>query len=105
MAKSRALSLKASSASARTAKARASSAKAAPAKGDAATVGEPKKGMTLNLLKGLKSTADISVPKLMVDQVIGQEKAVSIIRKEAKQKRNVLLIGEPGTGKSLMAQA
>jgi len=41
----------------------------------------------------------------LVEQVIGQEKSVEIVRKAAAQKRNVLLVGLPGTGKSLLAQA
>jgi len=51
------------------------------------------------------STSEISVPKSLIEQVIGQEKSVEIIRKAAAQKRNVLLVGLPGTGKSLLAQA
>ncbi|MEK6924474.1 MAG: ATP-dependent protease LonB [Candidatus Micrarchaeota archaeon] len=51
------------------------------------------------------TTADVAVPKSLVEQVIGQEKAVDVIKKAARQKRNVLLIGSPGTGKSLLAQA
>ena len=43
-----------------------------------------------------KSTADIKVPANLIDQVIGQKKAVEIIRKAARQRRNVLLIGDPG---------
>ncbi|MFQ5405700.1 MAG: ATP-dependent protease LonB [Candidatus Micrarchaeia archaeon] len=45
------------------------------------------------------------VSEKLVDQIIGQEKAVEVIKKAARQKRNVLLIGIPGTGKSMIAQA
>ena len=52
-----------------------------------------------------KTTADIKVAKNTVDQIIGQDEAVRTIKKAALQRRNVLLIGEPGTGKSLTGQA
>ena len=52
-----------------------------------------------------KTTAEISVPKKLIDQVIGQERAVEIVKKAAKQRRHVLLIGEPGTGKSMLGMA
>ncbi len=51
------------------------------------------------------STLEIPVSKNLIDQIIGQDEAVTIIKKAAKQRRNVLLIGEPGTGKSLTGQA
>ncbi|MBI2658739.1 ATP-dependent protease LonB [Candidatus Woesearchaeota archaeon] len=52
-----------------------------------------------------KSTADIKVPAKIVDQVIGQDEAVNVIKKAAQQRRHVLLIGEPGTGKSMLGLA
>ena len=52
-----------------------------------------------------KSTADIKIPKRLIDQVIGQDEAVKIIKKAAQQRRHVLLIGEPGTGKSMLGIA
>ena len=52
-----------------------------------------------------KTTKEINVPKLIIDQIIGQDKAVQLLKKIAKQRRNLLLIGSPGVGKSLIAQA
>lgn len=52
-----------------------------------------------------KSTADIKIPDKIIDQVIGQEQACEIIQKAARQRRHVLLIGEPGTGKSMLGMA
>jgi len=49
-----------------------------------------------------KTTADIKVSKKIIDQVIGQDEAVEVIKKAAAQRRHVLLIGEPGTGKSML---
>ncbi len=52
-----------------------------------------------------KTTEEIKVPSKIIDQVIGQDQAVEVIKKAAKQRRNVLLIGEPGTGKSMLGQS
>ncbi len=49
-----------------------------------------------------KSTADIKIPKSLIDQVLGQDMAVKIMKKAAQQRRHVLLIGSPGTGKSML---
>src|SRR3990167_8714497 len=51
------------------------------------------------------STADIKVPVKIVEQVIGQDDAVEVVKKAAEQRRHVLLIGEPGTGKSMLGLA
>jgi len=52
-----------------------------------------------------KDTSEIKTSKVIVDQVIGQEEAVDIVKKASKQRRHVLLIGEPGTGKSMLGLA
>src|SRR5512136_2606398 len=52
-----------------------------------------------------ETTADVKIPPQLVDQVIGQDDAVMVIRKAAEQKRHVILIGEPGTGKSMLARS
>ncbi|WP_394344874.1 ATP-dependent protease LonB [uncultured Methanobrevibacter sp.] len=52
----------------------------------------------------IKSSKDIDVPPLLIDQVIGHEESIETIKKAAKQRRNVLLIGDPGVGKSMLAK-
>jgi Lon-like ATP-dependent protease len=52
-----------------------------------------------------ETTKDINVSENIIGQVIGQENAVNIIKKAADQRRHVLLIGEPGTGKSMLGMA
>ncbi len=51
------------------------------------------------------STSSIEVPELLIDQVIGQEHAVEVVKKAASQRRHVMMIGTPGTGKSMLAKA
>lgn len=52
-----------------------------------------------------KTTKDIKIKEGTVNQVIGQDNAINIIKKAAKQRRHVFLIGEPGTGKSMVGMA
>ncbi len=52
-----------------------------------------------------RDTSEIPVSKRISEQVVGQEDAVEVIKKAASQRRHVLLIGEPGTGKSMLGLA
>lgn len=52
-----------------------------------------------------ESTRDVPIPENLVDQVIGQEAGSVVIRKAAEQRRHMLMIGDPGTGKSMLARS
>lgn len=52
-----------------------------------------------------ETTAELPVPERLLDQVIGQEDAVELIRLAAHQGRFVMLMGQPGTGKSMLGAA
>lgn len=52
-----------------------------------------------------RSTKDVEIPQKMSDRVIGQDRAVDVMKKAAAQKRHMMLIGEPGTGKSMLANS
>ncbi len=62
-------------------------------------------GEKLDLGVEFQTTEEIKVPEKLIDQVIGQDHAVEVIKTAATQRRHVLLIGEPGTGKSMLGQA
>lgn len=53
----------------------------------------------------INSTKDVEIPKILFDQVVGQDDPAKVVKKAAIQKRHVLLIGDPGTGKSMLAQS
>jgi ATP-dependent Lon protease len=53
---------------------------------------------------GFESTAEIPIPKDPIERVIGQEEAVKISRIVCRQRRHLLLVGAPGTGKSMIAR-
>ena len=52
-----------------------------------------------------ETTESVDIPDFLIDQVIGQERGVELIKVAARQRRNVLLIGDPGNGKSMLGQA
>jgi len=56
-------------------------------------------------MRKFKTTEEIPIPARLIDQVIGQDDGVKIVKKAAAQRRNVMMIGLPGTGKSMLAQA
>lgn len=49
------------------------------------------------------STESVQLPEDPIDRVIFQEKAKKAIRKIAYQRGHVLMVGKPGTGKSMLA--
>ena len=51
------------------------------------------------------TTEDVPIPNRLVDQVIGQEAGSVVIKKAAEQRRHMLMIGDPGTGKSMLARS
>ncbi|MCI4364380.1 MAG: ATP-binding protein [Thermoplasmata archaeon] len=53
----------------------------------------------------IETTEQIPIPSDPLARVIGQEKAVEIARIAAYQHRHLLLVGPPGIGKSMTAQA
>ncbi|MCX8196894.1 MAG: ATP-binding protein [Candidatus Micrarchaeota archaeon] len=56
-------------------------------------------------LSDISSTAEVKIPQDPMLQIIGQDAAVKIGRIVGKQRRHLLLVGPPGTGKSMLAQA
>ena len=51
------------------------------------------------------TTSEIEIPKDPFQRIIGQDEAVEIAKMVPHQRRHLLLVGPPGTGKSLIAQA
>lgn len=56
-------------------------------------------------LTDIDTTKDIEIPADPLSRVIGQERAVETARLAAYQRRHLLLVGPPGIGKSMIAQA
>ena len=56
-------------------------------------------------IEDMKTTRDIIIPHDPLKRVIGQDEAVDLASIAASQHRHILLVGPPGTGKSMIAQA
>ncbi len=52
-----------------------------------------------------ENTSEIEIPRDPLSRVIGQDHAVKLARRAAHQRRHLLLVGPPGIGKSMIAQA
>jgi len=61
--------------------------------------------MNNEFLNDIETTKDILIPKDPLERVIGHENVIEFVKIAAKQRRNLLLVGPPGIGKSLIAQA
>lgn len=58
-----------------------------------------------NGMLSFENTSEISIPKDPLEQVIGQDHVVEIARIITRQKRHLLMVGPPGTGKSFIASS
>jgi len=56
-------------------------------------------------LRDIESSKDIGIPRNPIDRVVGQHVAIEKIKVAVKQRRHLLLVGPPGIGKSMVAQA
>ena len=50
-----------------------------------------------------EDTSEIAIPRDPIEKVIFQDKAKKAIRKIAQNKGHILMVGKPGTGKSMLA--
>jgi ATP-dependent Lon protease len=60
---------------------------------------------TTTLLESFETTEELKISHDPLERVIGQDEAVRLARIAASQRRHFLLVGPPGTGKSMIAQA
>ncbi|MBI9077411.1 MAG: ATP-binding protein [Desulfatibacillum sp.] len=54
-------------------------------------------------LSCIEDTSDVAIPKDPIEKVIFQDRAKASIRKIAQNRGHILMVGRPGTGKSLLA--
>lgn len=57
------------------------------------------------ILENISSTEEVVTPSDPFERIIGQDRAVTLVRSAVKQRRHVLLCGVPGVGKSMLAKA
>jgi len=59
----------------------------------------------LEHIEDLEHTGLLAIPGDALERVVGQSEAVRLAKIAAEQRRHLLLVGPPGTGKSMIAQA
>lgn len=53
----------------------------------------------------IETTVDVEIPKNPIDRIVGQDHVINKVKSAIRQRRNLLLVGPPGVGKSMIAQA
>lgn len=58
-----------------------------------------------SIIKEIESTRDLRPVRDPFQKIIGQQKAISLVKSAVAQRRHILLCGVPGIGKSMIAKA
>ncbi len=64
-----------------------------------------KDGREISSIDDFDTTSELTIPSDPLERVIGQDEAVEIARIATHQRRHLLVVGPPGTGKSMIARA